>query len=178
MVLAPVAVGTGLVERAGDVTDSSDESTSGHIDGLWRGIDALIAEPLGRGLGTSAGVGQRFGGAPAVITENYYLQVGVEMGVAATALFALLVFAIARGLTRESEHGGDEIAGARGAFIGLAVGALLLHVWIDIAVSWTAWGVAGALLGITERSRGAPAGSAARHADEPAPAMMVATRSP
>lgn len=178
VVLVPAAVSTGLVDRTTGAATGEDESASAHIDSFWRGIEALADAPMGHGLGTSAGIGQRFGSAgSAIVTENYYLQVGVELGIAGTVLFFLMTILIARTSTRMATKVGGDLAGARGAFIGLAVGAALLHTWNDVPVSWTAWGAAGALLGIAERralggTPYEPMPDEATRSDPYAPAMM------
>ena len=115
------------------------------------GLHGISDHPLGAGLGTSAGVGQRFSDT-AFITENYYLQMGIEIGVIGMIMFILLTITVIKYLNRAAKRVPDLPLGAmRLAMIGMAVGAVLLHTWTDFAVSWTAWGLAGAVLGYSER---------------------------
>ena len=62
VLLAPVAASSGFSDRASKATDTSDDSTSAHIEGFWNGLRALGDDPLGRGLGTQPGIGDRFRG--------------------------------------------------------------------------------------------------------------------
>jgi len=151
LVLAvPAALSTGLAKRVSSAGHSSDHSSAGHVSAFWHGVHTVEAQPLGLGLGSSAGVGQRFqsqdGGA--VIPENDYLQVGIELGVAPMLLFAALSVALVlslRAAARRHPHG--VISAAWAAAAGLVVAAWFLQTWIDFSVAWTVWGVAGAALG-------------------------------
>jgi hypothetical protein len=147
----PVAAYTGLTERSTSALSGDEESATSHWDSLNNGIQGVVENPIGRGLGTSAGVGQRFTDS-AFITENYYLQMGIEIGVIGMIMFILLTITVIRYLNRAARRVPDLPLGAmRLAMIGLAIGAVLLHTWTEFAVSWTAWGLAGAVLGYSER---------------------------
>jgi len=151
LVALPAATATGLSERATSAASGDEESATDHVESFWNGVRAIGAEPLGSGLGTSAGVGQRFARGQSTISENNYLQVGVETGVVAMAIFVALTIALIRRLNRAARtvaHLG--ISAMRSAGIGLAIGAFFLHTWNDIVVAWTFWGLAGAVIGISE----------------------------
>jgi O-antigen ligase len=163
LLLLPVAAGTGLVDRTAGTVGSGERSTSEHLEGIRAGIASLVDAPLGHGLGTSPSAGLRFDVTGQVGTENYYLQVGAELGIVTMAAFVALVVVQARRL-RACARGARDVVllgGVRGAALGLAVGCMFLHVWLDFVVAWTCWGAAGAALGIVERSRTAPAGGVA-----------------
>lgn len=151
LVALPAASSTGLADRASTTASSDDPNATDHLEALRDGVESLVEHPLGQGLGTSAGIGQRFQQA-AIISENNYLQVGNEIGIPAMATFVFLtVLAILR-LRRAALKDPDVgIAAIWTAATGLAVGAFFLHTWNDFAVSWTLWGLAGAALGIGAR---------------------------
>jgi hypothetical protein len=149
----PAAQATGLTERVSSTTSREDQSTSDHIEGFWNGVSAVNEKPLGHGLGTSAGIGQRFHNASARISENYYLQVGIETGMIAMTVFIALTIALIRRLQRATRTVADlGVSAVRGAAVGLATGALFLHTWIDLPVAWSFWGLAGAALGMADRA--------------------------
>lgn len=142
----PVAGATGLTERTTGAVTGSDPSAQAHRGSFGDGIGAILDNPLGTGLGTSAGQGQRFGTAE-VITENYYLQVGVELGVPMMIVFVILTITVLRRLNAAvRSHPSIDAGATRGAFAGIAVGALFLHTWNDIATAWTLWALAGVIL--------------------------------
>jgi hypothetical protein len=166
----PVAIGTGLAQRLLDATPAQDTSAAQHVVGFWDGVDAIQKHPFGQGLGTSAGTGQRFqtqvaGSKGVVIPENNYLQYGAELGVIPMLVFIALTIAVVLALRRAARQWPSVMTGAMwAAGAGLAVGAWFLQTWIEFAVAWTFWGLAGATLGVAATSsRGG-----GRHTDEAA----------
>lgn len=155
VVALPAAATTGFAERAGGAATGDEDSAQLHIDAFWKGLDRIAEKPLGWGVGTSAGTGQRFDAtrADSLISENYYLQVGIEVGVVAGAIFVGLTIAAVRRARAVATASDDPLLTAmRSAVFAIGIGALLLHAWIDASTAWTAWGVLGAALGMAERS--------------------------
>lgn len=153
-IIVPAATAIGLAQRVTATSTSADPSSVDHERSLWTGIDSIEARPLGHGLATSAGVGQRFDSGQAIIGENSYLQVGIETGVGAMAVFVALTLAVTGRLRRRSRLTSNlAISAAFGAGVGLALGGFFLQTWTDFSVAWTFWAFAGAAIGIAERSR-------------------------
>ena len=75
------------------------------------------------------------------LPENWYLQIGVEMGVVGCVLFLVLVVLILRILARELGNSGTRELGTVAflAFLGISIAALFLHAWEDSAVAYTLW---------------------------------------
>jgi len=146
----PAVASTGLGSRVAGTGSSQDMSSAAHFSALWTGVHTLEHHPLGLGLGTSAGTGQRFATqtSAAVIPENDYLQIGVELGVVGMLVFIALTVTLVVAL-RRAARGSPEgtLSAAMAAMAGLAVTALFLQTWIDFGVDWTVWGIAGASLG-------------------------------
>jgi O-antigen ligase len=139
---APFIASGGLLDRVGD--DSSNEE---HQAKFFSGLDTIAESPLGEGLGTSAGTGQRFGTVTHV-SENYYLQVGNEIGVIGAVTFVAFVIAVNRRLHKARSRSDDAVvAGTRSGFLGISVAAFFLHAFTNQTVAWTAFGLAGAALG-------------------------------
>lgn len=66
--------------------------------------------------------------------ENWYLQIGVELGVIGFVLFLILtVMMIRTSIKNMGMHP------AVLAFLGVSIGALFLHAWEDAAVAYTVW---------------------------------------
>lgn len=151
----PLVVGAGLSDRlAGD--EASDTS---HREAFTRGVETIVQNPLGVGLATAGGAGQRVTTDVPVVTENQYLQIGVQLGVPAMVLYLGLVVGVPRLIRRRITSAGDDdepssghddraIAGAaRTGFVGLCVGGFFLQPFLEFSVSWTVWAVLGACIG-------------------------------
>ena len=67
-----------------------------------------------------------------VLPENWYVQIGVELGVAGLILYLLLIGAILRKLTK-----GTAVVFL--VFLAVSVAALFLHAWEDAALAYTLW---------------------------------------
>jgi hypothetical protein len=174
----PAVVSTGLAQRVTGAVNRTDTSSLAHVSAFWDGVHTIEHQPLGHGLGTSAGTGQRFQteGSSIVVPENDYLQVGIELGVIGAALFAALTVALVVHLRRAARrHPSGPLAAAMAAALGLAVAAWFLQTWIDFAVSWTMWGMAGAALGAARQSA---VRAAAPHPGDAPPRGAELTRQP
>lgn len=86
------------------------------------------------------------------LPENWYLQIGVEMGVIGFVLFIVLIVLVLRRLgmhnTQYTMHhkppSKDHFPFVIShfvflAFLGISIAALFLHAWEDAAVSYTVW---------------------------------------
>jgi len=75
--------------------NSKYKSTSnrGHSNALLSGIKVVIHHPLGSGVG-SAGQASLYNNHPAVISENYFLQIGEETGAIGLLLFIAIMLLI------------------------------------------------------------------------------------
>ncbi len=153
LVAVPTAFATHLSQR---VTTANTADNAGHVTSFWQGLSTVIHHPLGQGLGTSAGTGQRFAStfSQLVIPENTYLQYGVELGIVPMLMFAALSVTLvlkARAAARRYPH--YLIAASAGAIAGLAIGAWFLQPWTDISAAWSVWGLTGAALGASRARR-------------------------
>ena len=72
------------------------------------------------------------------LPENWYLQVGVELGILGMALFIGLMVLIIQKLTKQPV--------LYCSFIGVSIAALFLHAWEDPAIAYTLWLLCAAVL--------------------------------
>jgi hypothetical protein len=145
----PTAFATGLSRRV-TTTSTRNADNAGHVASFWEGLNTVAHHPLGQGLGTSAGTGQRFQSVASqlVVPENTYLQMGVELGALPMLVFAALtVTLVVKSRVAARRHPHYMVAAAGGAVAGLAVGAWFLQPWTDFSVAWSVWGLVGAALG-------------------------------
>jgi O-Antigen ligase len=151
LIAIPGAFATGVSKRVAATNTAADNSSAGHLSGLGAGFTSLGDHPLGQGLGTAAGTGQRFN-SNRVIPENYYLDVGVELGILGTLLFVAITVALIWKLRRAARRSAEPlVTSAWAAAAGLAVSAFFLQTWLSFNVAWTFWGVAGAMLYVASR---------------------------
>ena len=121
---------------------SSVSSNDDHVSSLATGIDRLIHQPLGAGVG-STGSASLFSD-DAIIIENQYLFIAHETGWPGLILFAAIFGLVMMRLWKRRQ---DWLAlGAFASGIGLALIGLLLPVWADDTVSIVWWGIAAVAL--------------------------------
>lgn len=126
-------------------TNSAVKTTSnaGHIAALKTGSTDIIHEPLGRGPG-SAGPASIYNNHPARIAENYYIQLGQELGWIGLISFLLIncYLGYMLWLCR-----GDTLAlSLFASLIGLSLINMLSHAWTDDTLAYIWWGLAGIAL--------------------------------
>lgn len=110
---------------------------------LQNGVNDLVLELEGRGPGT-AGPASLHNREPARIAENYYLQIGQEVGVLGLGLFVAILILIGRELWRKRAEPLPRLLLA--SLLGISLINLLSHAWTDetLAVLW--WSMAGVAL--------------------------------
>jgi hypothetical protein len=99
-----------------------------------------------------------------VLTENWYVQVGIELGVLGLLLFLLLIAIVLKKLVALSyQLSADAMLPAPSlqltaflAFLGISIAALFLHAWEDSAVAYTVWGMVGIALSGRQASPRSP----------------------
>lgn len=135
----------------------SVSSNKGHESALKSGLRDLLREPLGRGPGTAGPASVYNKPHHARIAENYYIQVGQEVGWLGVALFLTINYLIAKELWQRRSS--SLALGLLAALIGLAFVNLLSHAWTDDTLAYLWWGLAGVAL-VGKRSSSQKAGVA------------------
>ncbi len=124
------------------VTTSSNDKRS---SALVSGLHDVIHEPLGRGTGSAGPASVHNTKSPARLAENYYLQLGQELGWVGLITYLALSVVVGSELWRRRE---DPLArGLLTAFVGLIVVNMLSHAWTDDTLAFTWWGLAGLVIG-------------------------------
>lgn len=154
LVALPAAASLGVIDRFVGRDDYS--SNEEHREGVERGYQLLLDNPMGRGLATGAGVGQRAEVTGVAVTESQLLQIGTQLGVVGLGLWVLTALHVVVAL-RRAEHrappGGDVrlLEGTRTALLGLLAAGLFLQIFTEFSLSWSMWILAGVALGSSER---------------------------
>jgi O-antigen ligase len=127
-----------------DSTSRSPESSNaGRLGALERGVQDVAHEPFGRGPG-SAGPASLRNDHPERIAENYYLQIGQEVGWIGLGLFLAINAVISLLLWQQRK---DPLARVLlASFLGLVIVNMVSHGWTDDTLSLLWWGMAGVAL--------------------------------
>lgn len=119
-------------------------SNSAHGDAAKQALQDIAQRPvLGCGPGC-AGPASFYDKDGARLAENYYLQVGQEVGVLGSLLFIAILALVGWEFYKVRNYAEALILFC--SLVGLSVANLLLHVWADDTLAYVWWGSAGAVL--------------------------------
>ncbi|MEO6760788.1 MAG: O-antigen ligase family protein [Candidatus Saccharimonadales bacterium] len=123
---------------------ASQTSNEGHLSAFQSGFNDLINEPYGRGPGTAGPASWYNTGHDIRNSEDYFLQIGQELGWVGLILFVSVNVAAGVALWRRRANG--LALGLTAALIGLMVLNLLAYGWSDDSLAYIFWGLAGIAL--------------------------------
>lgn len=126
------------------------DSDALHLDLAIEGAENVAKRPLGSGPGTAGVVSIQNQWDTARLTENYYLQIAGEIGVAGLFAFVAAWGFVAKRLLDKSSFINNLLLASAAAY---ALMALIMHLWINEAVAAQWWLLAGVVLGISVRGR-------------------------
>lgn len=129
-----------VVFHADENTTAELDSNDLHLDFARKGLQGIAEQPLGHGPGTAGIVSiQKPDGG--LLTENYYIQIGYEVGLIGLLIFlgtlAFVYLKISRG------NIGQLQATVLASFWGYAAMAMLTHLWTNEAIAAQWWLLAG-----------------------------------
>lgn len=130
--------------------DQANLSDAQHATSLHDGLTLILRHPLGHGLGTAGPA--TFHSGSANIIENYYLQIGFEMGVFATVLFCVIIISLIYALSRHAAASALAVP-VSAAIIGISLVALVLPAWVDSTTALITWIAAGGVAGLMPESK-------------------------
>lgn len=129
---------------------SSHSSNQDRATALQTGLNQVLHQPLGRGPGT-AGPASVYNRGQVRIAEDYYLQIGQEVGWLGLGLFVAILIAVGHQLYGQRR---DRLAVVLFAsLVGISIINLLSHAWADDTLSLLWWGLAGLCLSAILGSR-------------------------
>ncbi len=128
-----------------DTTQSSapETSNSGHLAAVRQSVRDVVHEPIGRGPGTAGPASVYNHAALPRNSENYFLNVGQELGVIGLGLFCAILIMLGAMLRRDPSPLG------RGLFVtlvALIVINLFSYAWTDPTLAYIWWGLVGVAL--------------------------------
>jgi hypothetical protein len=133
-----------VIFHTNELSTSPRSSNQDRLGALENGLTDVMHEPLGRGPGTAgpASVYNPKGGVR--IAENYYLQIGQEVGWLGLGLFCAILAVVGKVLARKSSQ--PVPAGLLAGLLGISAVAMVSHAWTDDTLSLLWWGLAGLYL--------------------------------
>lgn len=145
-----------------DKSKIATTSNEGHASALKNGLRDVAHQPLGEGTGT-AGPASVYNANKVRIAENYFVQIGQEVGWLGIALFVAINLYLGRELWHRRA---DPLAlGLLAALVGLSFVNLLSHAWADDTLAYVFWGLAGiAVAQTTDKPKNKPRFKASAHA--------------
>lgn len=137
-----------VVLHTSQSSNSPVTSNSSHLTKLKDGAIQVAHEPLGRGPG-SAGPASVYNNHPARIAENYYIQIGQELGWIGLLTFLLINFYLGYMLWLRR---GDTLAlSLFASLLGISLINMLSHAWTDDTLAYIWWGLAGVAIAQSTR---------------------------
>ena len=115
-------------------------SDQGHSSSIKNGVKDIAKDPLGKGPGTS-GPASVYNKKITRIPENYYIQIGQELGVIGLIVYIAISVLVIMSLWARRE---DTLALALlASLLGLIIVNMLLEAWTDDTLCYLWWGMAG-----------------------------------
>ncbi len=139
-----------VIFHSDETTTAQLDSNDLHVEFIKKGVGGIQNKPLGHGPGT-AGIVSIQNKNGSYLTENYYVQIAHEVGIAGLVLFMALLAIVLWTLYRK-EPGILEVA-LLATSIAYALMALLMHLWTNEAVAAQWWLLAGFCLGASTITR-------------------------
>jgi hypothetical protein len=119
---------------------SSVSSNAARTSAMKNAAKDVLRQPLGRGPGT-AGPASLRNNQPARIAENYFLQIGQEVGLLGMVLFIAMNILVGVELWKIRSDVLPQVLLA--SLVGLTLVNLVSHAWADDTISYLWWGLAG-----------------------------------
>jgi hypothetical protein len=132
-------------------SQSTVSSNAAHLSASSTALKEIVREPLGRGPGTAGPASVYNSEEPGRIAENYFLQIGQELGWIGLGLYIAIYTLTGRRLwLRRNEPLGRALFAA---FVGLTCVAFLMHIWADETIAFLFWGLTAIALSIHSEVR-------------------------
>jgi hypothetical protein len=126
-----------------DENTKMTDSNNLHFQFAEKGIRGIADKPLGHGPGTAGLVSIHTKNV--VLTENYFIQIGYEVGILGLAILIGMMAFICRLLYKVNDFYSWVLLSA---FAGITLCSLLLLTWSNEAVACQWWLLAGLIVGL------------------------------
>lgn len=142
--ISQTSVFRSIILKANDANNSREmDSDELHVDFVKKGVTDIIKNPFGDGPGT-AGIVSIQNNNGGRLTENYYIQIALEVGIVGLIVFLSIWFLVIKKLLSQPQSILNTTLLCTTA--GYVVMALVMHLWTNEAVAYTWWGLAGLVI--------------------------------
>lgn len=128
-----------------DENTTLTDSNELHLDYAQKGIEGIMEHPEGHGPGTAGLVSIRNKNT-GMLTENYFIQIGYEVGLVGLMVLLAAMVLVLRGLWLKK---GPLSQALIASFAGITICSLLLLTWSNEAVAAQWWLLSGIVLADT-----------------------------
>jgi hypothetical protein len=135
----------GVIVHSTGKPKAAHDSDGFHLLFVENGLKGIAHDPFGYGPGT-AGLASIQNPKGSFLTENYYVQIGYEVGVVGLALFVLLNIVVYRQLLQRNDN--QLTVALLATFWGYILVNMLLHIWSNEAVAAQWWILAGLAIAV------------------------------
>lgn len=132
-----------IILHSDETTQAELDSNDLHIKQIVDSSNAILDHPYGHGPGT-AGIVSIRNPDQTFLTENYFLQIGYEIGLLGLLIFLVICFQVARSLVRRHNSSSRSLLAV---LLAYSVMAIIMHLWTNEAVTAQWWLLAGVILG-------------------------------
>ena len=133
-----------ILFHSSNVSTSSLSSNAQRSEAIKTGVRDVVHRPLGSGVGSAGPASGRNAKGGLRLSENYFLQIGQELGIVGMILFIAINILIGRGLWRQRNYELARVLLA--SLIGLTFVNMVSHAWTDDTLAYIWWGLAGIAL--------------------------------
>lgn len=144
IVALPVGLSLDVFQRISETLTLEDPSAAGKIPSILNGIELVIENPLGIGLGMSGPRSTRFMEVLTYHSESYYVLMAIEIGVIGLGLYLSLLLGVVVDLYRINrivtapEYKGLTL-GVIAAVIGVSAGVMFLPSLQELVIAGLLW---------------------------------------
>ncbi|MEI6481518.1 MAG: O-antigen ligase family protein [Candidatus Saccharibacteria bacterium] len=137
-----------IILHSDESTKATEDSNELHARLARDGARAVAGNPLGHGPGT-AGIVSIQNPQGGVLTENYYIQIGYEVGIIGLVAFLAIWGYVIQLLSKQRSLLASCLLASAVAY---AVLCLIMHLWTNEAIAATWWITAGLVIGQKPRA--------------------------
>lgn len=138
-----------IILHSDESTKAKEDSNALHLRLAKDGAIAIVKKPLGHGPGT-AGIVSIQNPKGGVLTENYYVQIGYEVGIIGLLLFVSIWGYV---LFLVQKNRGILATTVLASAVAYIVLGLIMHIWTNESVAAQWWLLAGLVLGVPIKVR-------------------------